>query len=64
MTPVLTEQQWQDQIDAEQVAHARRKPWPDPAKVRRVRIDDHTLPQHMAHAANRDREREGDTENV
>lgn len=52
MSPVLTEQQWQDQIDAEAVAQATGRPWPDMTKVRRVPIYDgpaRTLPEQMAH---------------
>jgi hypothetical protein len=53
------------EIDAEAVARARRKPWPDRSRVRRVRVEepgDPTMQRRMAHAANNDREREGATE--
>jgi hypothetical protein len=58
------------EIDAEAVAHARSRPWPDRSKVRRVRIADGDQPtfpranveRAMAQAANTSREREGATE--
>jgi hypothetical protein len=67
---VTNEDQYARQIDAEQVAQARSKPWPDRSKVRRVRIadgDQPTFPREnveraMAQVANTDREREGATE--
>jgi hypothetical protein len=74
----MTDDEYRNQIDAEAVAQARSKPWPDRSKVRRVRIEESELvnpraqlvreraerraPHQMAHAANDDREREGATE--
>jgi hypothetical protein len=46
----MTDDEYRRRIDRESVQHERDRPrFPDPAKVRRVRIDDHTLPQRMAH---------------
>lgn len=67
--PVLTEKQWQDEVDQDRVAHAR--PWPDRSRIRRVPIHDEATPQQsrvsrerrMARSANDAREREGVTEN-
>ena len=52
------EAEYARQLDREQVAHAR-KSWPDPAKVRRVRIyDGEDTPHQMAQAVRADHERE------
>jgi hypothetical protein len=54
----MTNDDYAKELDTETVARARAKHrWPDPAKVRRVRVDG--LHTQMAVAANADREREG-----
>jgi hypothetical protein len=67
----MTDDEYGTTIDAETVAHARRRPFPDPVRVRRVRVDDEgptpyqaRVDREIAEAANHSREREGDTENV
>lgn len=56
----MTDDEYRDTIDAEQVAQARGKPWPDRSRVRRVRIDD--TPHRMAQAVRADHERERERE--
>ena len=36
----MTDEDYAAEIDAEAVAHARRKPWPAPGTVRRVRVNE------------------------
>jgi hypothetical protein len=42
----MTDEEYRTTIDAEAVAHARKKPRPSPDTVRRVRIDD--VPHELA----------------
>jgi hypothetical protein len=36
----MTDDEYRNQIDAESVAQARSKPWPDRSRVRRVRVEE------------------------
>jgi hypothetical protein len=42
------EDEFRSTIDREQVTQARRKPFPDLAKVRRVRVDDESPTPYQA----------------
>jgi hypothetical protein len=53
----VTDEEYINQIDAEAVAHAKGKPWPDPKSVRRIRIEDEVGDRRPSQEAGEARDR-------